>query len=148
MGHTPLELSWIFLCYSRNKGFREEGSRQDEVHRALPCKGSFPETSSLWLKPKQPKPQGIPASASVSPSVEAAVLGHEACLAVACARRQTLPDSQAAIGLEGPLGTQAPPPHPLSLGAKCRLWVGVQVWLVSLAAPGQPRPGTEQLLRR
>lgn len=43
MGHTPLEpvnsLSCIFLCYSRNKGFREEGSRQDEVHGGTALQG-------------------------------------------------------------------------------------------------------------
>lgn len=76
---------------------------------ALPCKGSFPETSSLWLKPKQPKPQGIPASASVSLSADAAALGHEAWQLPVLVG--TLPDSQAAVGLEGPLEPRLHP-HP------------------------------------
>lgn len=41
-----------------------------------PCRGSFPETSSLWLKSKQtPKPLGIPASATVSHVLAAEALG-------------------------------------------------------------------------
>lgn len=34
-------------------------------------------------------------------------------------------------------------PYPLSFGAKCRAWVGEQVWLVPLVAPGL----VEQLLQ-
>lgn len=91
-----------------------------------------------------PSLHGIPVSATTRHNPEAETLGHTA----ACAQRQTPMSSHAlSICLGGPFGTRVPP-YPLSFGAKCRVWVGEQVWLVPLGAPGQCKPGTEQLFRR
>lgn len=52
----------------REQGLQGEGSRQDKVHRALPCRGTVPETSSLWLKPKPLGNSCFSHSLSCSPS--------------------------------------------------------------------------------
>lgn len=82
-----------FPASLREQGSQGEGSRQDKVHRVLPCRGFVPETPSLWLKPK---PLGNSCfSHTVTFSKQQQPSATQPDLA-ACAQKQTLADELSA----------------------------------------------------